>query len=483
VVRITTLTRTLRVTSRFSYDFCRWKTYSFFNPPANNDQKYEYLANLLSRSFQKLGPTFVKLGQFVASGEGLFPPFLTAAFRECRDQVPPERFTKVRHTFKNQFGQPFELAFKEFDSQPIAAASIAQVYSATLLSGEPVVVKIQRSNVARIVQIDIKILRRLSQFLIGRLPFSALLNPPALVELFEETILEELDFRVEAENMRVMREVVKHLGQDNVTIPELYEEYTRQKILVMERIQGFSFADAEGMQEAKYKTDQVLRICLHSFLESTIVCGVFHGDMHAGNIIVPSDDSVVFIDFGIIAKLNDQRRLAFVRLLLAITTNDINGQMQSLLELGAFPADTDIVAVTDDLGLDNGTFDPFNMKSEELVREFKFLIQTLLSYGAKLPKELMLFAKNMMILDGAISKLAPDLDILTEITTISQNFATKHGEQLGRELGVDPSDVEFDMTSVKLGLGIDSRATNMTYKELQARRELIQKRMRDHVGR
>jgi ubiquinone biosynthesis protein len=89
----------------------------------------------------------------------------------------------------------------------------------------------------------------------------------------------------------------------------------------------------------------------------------------------------------------------------------------------------------------------------------------------------------MMILDGAISKLAPDLDILTEITTISQNFATKHGEQLGRELGVDPSDVEFDMTSVKLGLGIDSRATNMTYKELQARRELIQKRMRDHVGR
>jgi len=110
-------------------------------------------------------------------------------------------------------------------------------------------------------------------------------------------------------------------------------------------------------------------------------------------------------------------------------------------------------------------------------------VKALLGYGARLPKELMLYVKNMVFLDGAISRLAPELDILGEVANISMLFAQRHGERLGRELGVDPNAVEFDMTGVKASLGLEDDVNRITYRELQARRDLIQKRMREHVGR
>jgi ubiquinone biosynthesis protein len=115
------------------------------------------------------------------------------------------------------------------------------------------------------------------------------------------------------------------------------------------------------------------------------------------------------------------------------------------------------------------------------VKEVQRVVKALLGYGAKLPKELMLYVKNMVFLDGAIARLAPDLDILGEVANISMLFAQKHGERLGRELGIDPTSVEFDLDGVRASMGLESSVNRLTYRELQARRELIQRRMRDHV--
>jgi ubiquinone biosynthesis protein len=109
------------------------------------------------------------------------------------------------------------------------------------------------------------------------------------------------------------------------------------------------------------------------------------------------------------------------------------------------------------------------------------VVKALLGYGAKLPKELMLYVKNMVFLDGAIARLAPDLDLLAEVTNISMHFAQKHGERLGRELGIDPGSMEFDINGVKAGFGLDASVETLTYRDLRRRRELIQKRMREHV--
>jgi ubiquinone biosynthesis protein len=145
--------------------------------------------------------------------------------------------------------------------------------------------------------------------------------------------------------------------------------------------------------------------------------------------------------------------------------------------------DTDIEAVIKDLRLDQPTLDPTTLSGEELVKEVQRVVKAMLAYGARMPKELMLYVKNMVFLDGAIARLAPDLDLLGEIAQISMLFAQRHGERLGRELGIDPMQVEINLDSVKAGLGVSNDTQRMTYRDLQKRRELIQKRMRDHVAR
>jgi ubiquinone biosynthesis protein len=152
------------------------------------------LSRRLRRAFEWLGPSYIKLGQIISSGRGLFPAELVDEFKACRDQVPPESFDAVRGVVEEDLGRSLDACFARFDRQCLAAASIAQVHAATLRSGEEVVVKVQRPRVEERVRRDIAAMAWIAPLLVGRLPVAALANPPALVELFAETITEELDF-------------------------------------------------------------------------------------------------------------------------------------------------------------------------------------------------------------------------------------------------------------------------------------------------
>jgi ubiquinone biosynthesis protein len=323
----------------------------------------------------------------------------------------------------------------------------------------------------------------LAPFLVGRIPISSLANPPALVELFAETIVEELDFRMEAANMVDVAAMLHDLGNQGYVVPRPHPTLVTRRVLVMQRLSGFNFDDVVGMKEAGIDTHEVVRTAMVALMEGAMVYGVFHGDLHGGNLFVLPDGRTALLDFGIVGRLTGERRLAFLRLMLGATTNDIPTQMAAMRDLGALPADTDLDAVIRDLRLDEARVDPTTLSGEELVQEVQRVVKALLGYGARLPKELMLYVKNMVFLDGAIARLAPDLDLLSEIARISMMFAERHGERLGRELGIDHTSVELSMDGVKAGLGIDNDIDSLTYRELQARRDLIQKRMRDHVGR
>ena len=317
----------------------------------------------------------------------------------------------------------------------------------------------------------------------GRIPIASLANPPALVELFAETIVEELDFRMEAANMVDVAAMLHELGNHGYVVPRPHPSLVTRRVLVMQRLSGFNFDDVAGMKDAGIDTEEVVRTAMVALMEGAMVYGVFHGDLHGGNLFVLPDGRTALLDFGIVGRLTGDRRLAFLRLMLGATTNDLKGQMAAMRDLGAVPPDTDLDAVIRDLRLDEQRIDPTTLTGEELVAEVQRVVKGLLGYGAKLPKELMLYVKNMVFLDGAMARLAPDLDLLGEIAKISMMFAERHGERIGRELGIDHSSVEIDMEGVKAGFGVDSSTEKLTYRELQARRELIQKRMRDHVGR
>jgi ubiquinone biosynthesis protein len=438
------------------------------------------LSRRLRLAFERLGATYIKLGQIISSGEGLFPPELVHEFRLLRDQVPAEPFAAVRQVVEAELGGPLDSLFRSFDVRPLAAASIAQVHAAVLLSGEGVVVKVQRPGVAAAVRRDLAAMSWVAPHLIGRIPVTALANPPALVEVFGETIVEELEFRLEAENMLDVARVLAATDQRSLVVPRPHPSLVTRRVLVMERLDGFSWDDVAGMREAGVDTTLVVRALMVSFLEGAALFGVFHGDLHGGNLFVRPDGRVALLDYGITGRLDEPRRLAFLRLLVAGSVNNPMLQLAALRDLGALPEETDLAAVFADLGLDQTPIDPATMGPEQLLRELRDLTRKLLDYGARFPKVLMLFVKDLLFLDGALATLAPDVDLLGEVVVLSQYFADRHGAQITAEIGIDPRLTPVDIDTARTALALPPDVAHMSNRELQERRALIRRRMEEH---
>ncbi len=435
------------------------------------------LSARLRNAFAALGPTYIKLGQIISSGEGLFPEELVSEFKLLRDRVPPEPFEHVRRVVEADLGMPLDRLFERFEREPIAAASIAQVHGARLLTGEEVVVKVQRPRIERLVRDDLRAMAWLAPKLVGRIPVAALANPPALVDVFAETIVEELDFRLEAQNMLDVAAVLAETGQRAIVVPRPHPRHVTRRVLVMERLDGFGWDDVAGMKDAGVDTEQVLHSGLVAFMEGAMVYGVFHGDLHGGNLFVRADGRTVLVDFGITGRMNPKERLAFLFLLVGATSGDVLGQLRALRDLGAFPPDVDLDAVFRDLGLDRPPIDPTQLPADELLDELRELTKQLMAYGARIPKVLMLLVKNLMFLDGAIGTLAPDLDILGEIEAVHQEIAMRHGERLAAEMGIDASAVTYDADAMKAAMGLDASVDRLDYRDVQDRRDTIRRNL------
>jgi ubiquinone biosynthesis protein len=245
----------------------------------------------------------------------------------------------------------------------------------------------------------------------------------------------------------------------------------------MERLAGFAFDDAVAIKAAGIDTHAVIRTGMIAFLEGAMIHGIFHGDLHGGNLFVMADGRTAMLDFGITARLTPARRTAFLKMLLGGMANDVKTQIRALMELGALPMDTDIDQVITDLRLNEAVIDPTTLSGEELVAEVQRVVKAMLGYGAKLPKELMLYVKNLLFLDGAMANLAPDIDLFATLTDIAIHFASSHGQRIIDDVGMDLSNMVVDITSFKASIGVDPSVEKLTYSDLQERRALIAKRM------
>ena len=208
------------------------------------------------------------------------------------------------------------------------------IQNGTLRTGEEVVVKVQRPSVAQFVRSDLRVMAWLAPFLVGRIPVAALANPPALIELFAETIVEELDFRLEAQNMLDVAAVFAETEQRSVIVPRPHPTLVTRRVMVMERLSGFSFDDVEGMRAAGIDTAAVLRAGLISFLEGALLYGVFHGDLHGGNLFVLPDGRTAGV-FDLVAGAVRVRLTDLGATLMRVDAPDRAGRLERLRDLHA----------------------------------------------------------------------------------------------------------------------------------------------------
>jgi ubiquinone biosynthesis protein len=433
------------------------------------------LARRIRTAFERLGATFIKLGQIVASAEGMLPRELVEEFKSCRDQVPPETFDTVRQVVEADLGRRIEDLFESFEHTPIASASIAQVHAARLRSGEEVVVKVQRPSVASVVPADLRTMAWLAPILVKRVPALALINLPAYIELFAETIVEELDFRLEAQNMLDIAGVLATTDQRAVVVPRPHPDLVTKRVLVMERLDGFKIDDDAGMREAGIDPSKVFTSLMVSFFEGAGIYGVFHGDLHGGNMTVTPQGKVAVFDFGITGRLDDTARTALMKLLLGGLTEDVVEQIRSFRDLGGFPPDADVDAIVAGLDVETLRSAGAQMSPEDMAAQMRDLVNQLLKHGAKLPKALFLFMKGMIYLNGAIAALASDVNILETMGTVFAYFAQTHGAVFASDFGVDLAAIPFEETmqsqiGAQLGVDVSEGISFREMSEIQAKR-------------
>jgi ubiquinone biosynthesis protein len=246
----------------------------------------------------------------------------------------------------------------------------------------------------------------------------------------------------------------------------------------MERLHGYAWGDAERLRAAGIDTAQVLLTTLISFLEGLVLFGVFHGDLHAGNLLVCPDGRVALLDFGITGRLDERGRRGLLRLVMSTATNDVRGEVAAMRELGALPDDVDLARVIVDLRLDQPVVDPTTMDAEELTREIREMTKALLGYGARMPKALMLFVKDMLFIDNAMATMAPDVDVLAQMVTILTYLQSRHGARIAADLGMAPGSMRpVELGSIRSSLGVAEDVEHLTHRDIQARRRLIRRRL------
>ena len=391
------------------------------------------------------GPAYVKLGQFIATAKGLLPDEWVDAFAWCRDEVPALAPGVAESIIRHGLGKDVKELFATFDTKPIAAASIAQVHAATLLDGREVVVKVRRPGLRSRFEADIRVMALLSAFAERTVPEARLANLSGFVDLFAQIVLEELDFRLEAVNIIECALASENAGHDYVSYPWPIPDLVSSNVLVMERVAGVRYTDALKAYPDSVDGPKLLRLAIQSVLEQTMIYGRFHGDLHAGNVLIDPKGDFSLVDFGIVGRLTADQRASLVRFMLGFATNDVRAQLDAMREFGAIPDDADLDPLIAELQVHAdkamemqvrvGQLTPEGFN--ELAEQLGAVIRLLARSGFVAPKELVLFFKNMLYLNGFAAALAPDINLMDEIQPVFTYFTAKYAEAMQLMTGTD----------------------------------------------
>ena len=374
------------------------------------------LAVALRRSFVELGPTFVKLGQLIASSPGLFPDVLANELRRLLDAVPAEPAAKVRDAIERELELPIEALFARFDDEPIAAASIAQVHRAVLHDGTEVAVKVRRPRLRARIERDLRLLRLVALAASRAGAVGESLNPVAIIEDLAATLRAELDFRLEADSMRTIGDELRRSGEHRrIVVPQPIDGMVAERVLVMTYVAGTPVDDGAALRAAGYDLEGIVRAAVRAWIESALVLGRFHGDVHAGNLFVTPEGEVAFVDFGITGTLDEATRQVLRRTLPAVLIDgDFGAVLRGVFALGAATRPVDMDEAAADV---RAVLLPLADKALGDISYGEVLAQVLRTatkYRVVLPRELVLITKQLLYFERYAKELAPGYRMLAD---------------------------------------------------------------------
>ena len=393
----------------------------------------------IPKTFADLGPTYVKFGQIIASSPGAFGESLSREFRSLLDAVPPADPAEVHKLFKDELGEDPSTLFASFDETPIASASIAQVHFATLHSGEEVVVKIQRPGIRRRVAADLQILKRFAQ-VVELAKLGRRLSAQDVVADFSDNLAEELDFRIEAQSMEAWVSYMhaSPLGK-NIRVPDVYWDYTTEKVLTMERLAGPRIDDVAAIRKAGFDGTELVKALLFSVFEGGLRHGLFHGDLHAGNLFVDAQGRIVFLDFGIMGRIDPRTRWLLRELVYSLLVKKDHASAGKIVVLlGAVGTTKPEKQAAKDL---EAFATPLTMKSlgdmsyAEIGKQLSTLAD---AYDVRLPRELVLIGKQFLYVERYMKLLAPNWQMMSDpqLTGYFANFMVEVSREHQSELEV-----------------------------------------------
>ncbi len=368
-------------------------------------------AERLRLSFEQLGPTFVKLGQLLATRPDLIPEEFVEEFKKLHDQVSTVPFEQIKKVLRLELKADPATVFLEIDPVPMAAASIAQVHRAVLLDGSEVVVKVQRPGITDIIADDVNVLYFLSDLLQKYVPESRVFNPVGIVDEFFKSIEQETNFVIEANNLRRFAENFRN--SEEIVIPKVYFEHSSQKLLVLERLEGIPLSQKSALDQEGINRGEVIAVGLRAYFKMVFKDGIFHADLHAGNIFILPNNRIGLIDFGIVGRLNRRTRDAIANLFLALYQEDYERFAYEYVDLAPYAGDVDLDRFARDLqgllaphfGLSTGKVDAGRLLMDSTAIAAR--------HGLILPSELLLFFKSIVTIEGMSRLVLPDFNLLS----------------------------------------------------------------------
>ncbi len=377
---------------------------------------------LLRQTFERLGATYIKLGQFIASSPSLFPEAYVEEFQRCLDKTDPLPFALLRPVIEEDLGCTLDAVFSEVDPVPLASASIAQVHGARLKNGDAVVIKVQKPGVASILVTDLNFLYICAWLFERFFPKMKFASLAAVIEEIQSCMMDEVDFFKEATHIRQFEAYLQRTGNDKVVVPKVYTEASGRRVLTMERLYGVPLTDLESIR--KYTRDPAMTLvtAMNTWFASLTQCESFHADLHAGNLMVLTDGRVAFIDFGIVGRIAPSTWKATMGFVDALGGGDFDLMARSMAGIGMTRHAVDVEHLSADL---RGIYEAFNgvdpddllmgdVKEGQINRVLFDVVAVGERHGIHFPRAFALLLKQVLYFDRYVKILAPEMNMFDD---------------------------------------------------------------------